>query len=81
MVPLQQDRAGTPCRSEGGIHKVSVRVHLDMGVLRLPHRNSAHGTQQLVNGGRLRGQMKILREGSWRRSSLHQVVAHAFPPR
>ena len=81
MVPLQQDRAGTPCRSGGGIHKVIVGVHLDMGVLRLPHRVSAHGIEQLVNGGRLRGQMKSLSEGSWRRSSLHQVVAHAVPPR
>ena len=57
----------------GGIHKVSGGVHLDAGVLRLPHRVSAHGIEELVKGGRLRS--KNLRKGSWRRSSLHKVVA------
>ena len=33
----------------GGIHKVSGGVHLDVGVLRLPHRVSTHGIEQFVN--------------------------------
>ena len=32
--------------------EVSGGVHLDVGVLRLPHRVSAHGIEELVNGGR-----------------------------
>ena len=68
-------------RGGGGIHKVSGGVHLDVGVLRIPHRVSTHGIEQLVNGGGLRGQMQKLREGSWVRSSLHKVVEQAFPPR
>ena len=55
-VHLQQDPAGTPCRSGGGgMDEVSGGVHLDVGVLRLPHRVSAHGIEELVNTGRGRG--------------------------
>ena len=48
-----------PCRHTmsqwgGGIPKVSGGVHLDLGVLWLPHRVSTHGMEQL-NGGGLRG--------------------------
>ena len=53
------------------IHKVSGRVHLDVGVLRLPHRVSAHGIEQLVNGGALRGQMQKFKGGE---------LAPEFPP-
>ena len=51
---MQQDRAGTPCRSGGGggMQEVSGGVHLDVGVLRLPHRASAHGIEELVKAGR-----------------------------
>ena len=63
----------------GGIHKVSGGVHLDVGVVGLPHAVSMHGIEQLVNGGGLR--CKNLREGSWKRSSLRKFLAHAFPPR
>ena len=56
-VHVQQDPAGTPCRSwgGGGMHEVSGGVHLDVGVLRLPHKVSAHGIEELVNTGRERG--------------------------
>ena len=53
---LQQDPAGTPCRrGGGGMDEVSGGVHLDVGVLRLPHKVSAHGIEELVNAGRERG--------------------------
>ena len=55
---LQQDCAGTPCRNGGGMDKVSGGVHLDVGVLRLTHRVSAHGIDELVNAGRERGWMQ-----------------------
>ena len=57
-VHLQQDRAGTPCHSgEGGgaVDRVSGGVHVDVDVLRLPHRVSAHGIEELVNTRRERG--------------------------
>ena len=59
--------AGTPaaksCRHlisqfGGGLHKVRGGVHLGVGVLRLPHRISAHAVRELVKDGRLRGQMQ-----------------------
>ena len=46
-----------------GIHKVSGGVHLDVGVLGLPHRVCMHGIEQLVIGGGLRGQMQKLTGG------------------
>ena len=53
---LQQDPANKPCRNGGGgMDEVSGGVHLDVGVLRLPHRFSAHGIEELVNAGRERG--------------------------
>ena len=39
----------------GCVDEVSGGVHLDVGVLRLPHRVSAHGIEDLVNAGRERG--------------------------
>ena len=39
----------------GGTDEVSGGVHLDVGVLRLPHRVSAHGIEEVVNAGRERG--------------------------
>ena len=52
VVPLQQNPKGTPCRNGGvGIHQVSGGVHLDVGVLQLPHQVSTHGIYQLVHGG------------------------------
>ena len=55
----------------GGMHEVSGGVHLDVGVLRLPHRVSAHGIQELVKAGRLRGQMHKFKGGK---------LAARFPP-
>ena len=55
----------------GGIHKVSCGVHLNVGVLRLPHRVSAHGIEELVKGGRLRGHMQKFKGGG---------LAAEFPP-
>ena len=55
----------------GGRHEVSGGVHLDVGVLRLPHRFSAHGIEELVKGGRLRGQMQNFKGGE---------LAAQFPP-
>ena len=53
------------------IHKVSGGVHLNVGVLRLPHRVGAHGFDELVKGGRLRGQMQKFKGGE---------LAAEFPP-
>ena len=39
----------------GGMDEVRGGVHLDVGVLRLPHRVSAHGVEELVNTGGERG--------------------------
>ena len=47
----------------GGIHKVSGEVHLDVGVLGLPHRVSMHVIEQLVNGGGLGGQRQKIKGG------------------
>ena len=47
----------------GGMHEVSGGVHLDVGVLRLPHRVSAHGIEELVKAGRLRGNMQKFKGG------------------
>ena len=52
---LQQDSAGTPYRSGGGVDEVSGGVHLDVGVLRLPYRVSPHRVEELVNTGGERG--------------------------
>ena len=54
-----------------GMHKVSAGVHLDVGVLRLPHRVSAHAMEDLVKAGRLRGQMQNFKGGE---------LAAQFPP-
>ena len=35
----------------GGMDEVSGGVHLDVGVLRLPHRVDPHGVEELVNTG------------------------------
>ena len=55
----------------GGMDKVSGGVHLEVGVLRLPHRVSAHGIEELVNARRERGEMQKLKGG--------ELAAH-FPP-
>ena len=55
----------------GGMHEVSGGVHLDVGVLRLPHRVSAHGIEELVKAGKLSGQMQKLKGGE---------LAVQFPP-
>ena len=55
----------------GGMHEVSGGVHLDVGVLRLPHSVSAHGIEVLVKAGRLRGQMQKFKGGE---------LAAQFPP-
>ena len=80
---LQQDRAGTPCRSGGGggMHEVSGGVHLDVGVLRLPHRVSAHGIEELVKGGRLRGQMQNLKGGELAAQFPAQGCGPGLPPK
>ena len=39
----------------GGMDEVSGGVHVDVDVLRLPHKVSAHGIEELVNTGRERG--------------------------
>ena len=36
----------------GGMHEVGGGVHLVVGVIRLPHRVSAHGIEELVKAGR-----------------------------
>ena len=39
----------------GGVDEVSGWVHLDVGVLRLPHRVIPHRVEELVNNGGERG--------------------------
>ena len=39
----------------GGVDEVSGGVHLDVGVLRLPHRVRPHRVEELVNTGGERG--------------------------
>ena len=39
----------------GGVDEVSGGVHLDVGVLRLPHRLIPHRVEELVNTGGERG--------------------------
>ena len=65
----------------GGIHKVSGGIQLDVGVLRLPHRVSTHGTEQLVNGGRLRGQMQKLKRGELAVELPPQSCGPGLPPK
>ena len=82
MVPLQQDPAGTPCRNGGGgIHKVSGGVHLDVGVLGLPHRVSTHGIGQLVNGGGLRGQMQKIKGVELEAEFPPRICGPRLPPK
>ena len=65
----------------GGIHKVSGGVHLDVGVLRLPHRVSAHGIEELVNGGGLRGQMQKFKGGELAAEFPPQICGPGLPPK
>ena len=80
-APAARSCRHTMSQSGVGRKKVSGGIHLDVGVLTLPHRVSAHGIEQLVNRGGLSGKVKIFREGGWLRSSLHKAVDQAFPPR
>ena len=79
---LQQDRAGTPCRSGGGggMDEVSGGVHLNVGVLRLPHKVCAHGIEELVNAGRGRGQMQKSKGGELAAQCPPQRCGPAPPP-
>ena len=66
------------------MHQVTGGLHLDVGILvgilGLPHRVSTHGIQQFVHGGGSGEKVqKKIREGTWKRSSLHQFVDRAFP--
>ena len=65
----------------GGIHKVSGGVHLDVGVLGLPHRVSAHGIEELVKGGGLRGQMKKFKGGELAAEFPPQICGPGLPPK
>ena len=65
----------------GGIHKVSGGVHLDVGVLRLPHRVSAHRIEGLVKGGRLRGEMQNFKGGELAAEFLPQSCGPGLRPK
>ena len=65
----------------GGIHKVSGGVHLDVGVLRLLHRVSAHGIEELVKGGGLRGQMQNFKGGELAAEFPPQICGPGLPPK
>ena len=65
----------------GGNHKVSGGVHLDVGVLGLPHRVSTHGIEQLVNGGGLRGQMQRIKRGELGVEFPLQSCGPGLPPK
>ena len=64
-----------------GMNHVSGGVDLDVGVLGLRHRvvRIEFNNWSMVAGvGR---RCKKRREGTWKRSSLHNSVDQAFPPR
>ena len=65
----------------GGMHEVSGGVHLDVGVPRLPHRVSAHGIEELVKAGRLRGQMHQFKGGELAAKFRPQRCGPAPPPK
>ena len=78
--------AATSCRHTmsqwvGNTHKVSGGVHLDVGVLGLPHRVSTHGVEQLVNGGGLRGEMQKLKGGKSELEFPPQICGPGLPPK
>ena len=52
-----------------------------MDVLRLPHRVSAHGIEELVKGGRLRGQMQKFKEGDLAAEFPPQICGPDLPPK
>ena len=52
-----------------------------MGVLRLPHWVSAHGIEELVNGGGLRGQMQKFEGGELAAEFPPQSCGPGLPPK
>ena len=54
-APAARSCRHTTSQLGGGMDEVSGGVHLDLGVLRLRHKVSAHGIEELVNAGRERG--------------------------
>ena len=69
-----------PARSQYSV-LISGGVHLDVGVLGLPHRVSTHGIEQLVNGGVLRGQMQKLKGGELEAEFPPQICGPGLPPK
>ena len=65
----------------GGIREVSGGGHLDLGVLRLPHRVGAHGIEELVKAGRLRGQMQKFKGGELAAQFSPQGCGPGLPPK
>ena len=65
----------------GGMHKVSGGVHLDVGVLRLPHRVSANGIEEFVKGGAVRGQMQKFKGGELAAEFPPQICGPGLPPK
>ena len=75
LVHPLQDPKGTPCRNRGG------GVHLDEGVLRLPHLVSAHGIEELVKGGKLRGHIQTFQGGDLAAEFPPQICGPRLPPK
>ena len=79
---LQQDRAGTPRRIGGGVYKRLVGGSTwTWDVLRHPHRVSAPKIEELVKGGRLRGQMQKFKGGEFAAEFPPQSCCPGFPPK
>ena len=76
MVPPQQDRASTPCRSGGGVYTRYVWASL-----RVPSRVAAHGIEELVKGGGLRGQMQNFKGGELAAQFSPQGCGPRLPPK
>ena len=66
----------------GGVYTRLVHggVHLDVGVLGLPHRVSTHGIQQLVHGGGLGEKVQNTKGGNPEAEFPPQVCGPGLPP-
>ena len=65
----------------GGIHQVSGAVHLDVGVLGLPHRVSTHGIQQLAHGGALGEKAQKTKAGNPEAEFPAKICGPSLPPK
>ena len=65
----------------GGVHQVRGGVHLDVGVLGIPHRVGMHGIQQLVHGGGLGETVQKTKGGNPEAEFPPQICGPGLPPK